>query len=98
MTDEGLTALYNEANGITGKRMPITTARIFTAIRAAIAAEREACAKVCEEESLRGLPDDPTHDGILQIVCGVAIASAIRERSNAELRGGPAASSPERPA
>lgn len=35
MTDDELTALYNEANGISGKRLPITTQRIFTAMRAA---------------------------------------------------------------
>lgn len=70
MTDEQLTAIYNEANGITGKRLPITTARIFTAMRAvhvaafrdgyekgvaafheAVAMEREACAKVCDQHA-----------------------------------------------
>ena len=41
MTNEDLTRLYNEANGITeGKAPPITTERIFTAMRAAYAAAR----------------------------------------------------------
>ena len=52
--------------------------------RKLMAAEREACAAVVEEESMRGLPDEPTPDGILQIVCGVVGAPAIRERSNAK--------------
>ncbi len=47
VTDEELTAIYNEANGITGKRLPITTARIFTAMRAAIEAERKAAQLRC---------------------------------------------------
>lgn len=35
LTDEELTAIYNEANGIPfGKTPPITTKRIFTAMRA----------------------------------------------------------------
>ncbi len=38
MTNEDLTRLYNEANGIPeGKAPPITTERIFTAMRAASA-------------------------------------------------------------
>ena len=39
MTNEDLTRLYNAANGIPeGKAPPITTERIFTAMRAAYAA------------------------------------------------------------
>lgn len=49
MTNDELTAIYNEANGLDPKRHnPITTERIFAAMREAILAEREACAKVCE--------------------------------------------------
>ena len=73
MTDEELTALYNEANGITGKRLPITTQRIFTAMRAAILAEREACAKVCDEQAYEW------RGANTQIV---ACAKSIRMRSN----------------
>ena len=37
MTNEDLTRLYNEANGIPeGKAPPITTERIFTAMRACL--------------------------------------------------------------
>lgn len=45
MTNEDLTRLYNEANGIPeGKAPPITTERIFTAMRAV----QERCAGVCD--------------------------------------------------
>ncbi len=47
MTDEELTLLYNEANGITGKRLPITTQRIFVAMRAAIEEECKAAQLRC---------------------------------------------------
>lgn len=41
MTNEDLTRLYNEANGIPeGKAPPITTERIFTAMRAAAQLDR----------------------------------------------------------
>ena len=43
ITDAELTAIYNEANGITGKRTPITTDRIFAAMRLAMRKERERC-------------------------------------------------------
>jgi hypothetical protein len=35
LTDEECTRIYNEANGITTKNPPITTQRIFAAMRAA---------------------------------------------------------------
>jgi hypothetical protein len=35
LTDEDCTRIYNEANGITTKNPPITTQRIFAAMRAA---------------------------------------------------------------
>lgn len=35
LTDEDCTRIYNEANGITTKNPPITTERIFKAMRAA---------------------------------------------------------------
>lgn len=34
MTDADLTQIYNQANGIVVKRLPLTTNRIFTAMRA----------------------------------------------------------------
>jgi len=65
---------------------------------AATTAEREACAKVCEhlwqeeaEAAVNGTQEPKYHDAI-------ECAYAIRLRSNVELRGGPAVSSPERPA
>jgi hypothetical protein len=60
MTDEQLTAIYNEANDITGKRLPITTARIFAAMRAAILVERKAwMVAVTDEPELPGeMPDE----------------------------------------
>jgi hypothetical protein len=50
--------------------------------------EREACAKIAEEESMRGLPDEKpkgTHlkMAVTQITCGVFIADAIRARGQA---------------
>lgn len=54
MTSEELTAIYNEANGLDMKRHnPITTERIFTAMQAAMAVERQRCAKEIREESDR---------------------------------------------
>ncbi len=53
MTDEQLTTIYNQANGITGKRLPITTQRIFAAMRAAASEALERAAKVCEERGER---------------------------------------------
>ena len=55
-------------------------------IRKAVEAEREACAKIAEEESTRDLPDEMPKGkhlktAIAQIVCGVCIADAIRARS-----------------
>lgn len=44
MTNEDLTKLYNDANGIPpGKAPPITTERIFAAMRAAVALGRQQC-------------------------------------------------------
>lgn len=74
MTDEELTAIYNAANGITGKRLPITTERIFAAMRAAMEEEREECAAHVEQYGcIAGL----------QGACKV-MANGIRMRSNAE--------------
>ena len=69
MTDEELTALYNAANNITGgKNPPISTARIFAAMRRAAAIEREACAKLCLEKHANGNwkydTRDECHDAI----------------------------------
>jgi hypothetical protein len=54
VTDEELTRIYNEANKIppdrTG-RTPITTERIFTAMRAAMAEERKECARFAVTEA-----------------------------------------------
>jgi hypothetical protein len=42
VTDKELTRIYNDANGLNPKHHnPITTERIFTAMRGAMAAERE---------------------------------------------------------
>ncbi len=63
-----LTRIYNEANGLDPKQHnPITTERIFAAMRAAMATEREACAKICERLLTGGIE---------------AYAQAIRARSN----------------
>ena len=49
--------------------------------------EREACASIAEEESMRGLPDEQPKGehlkmAVAQIVCGTFIADAIRARGN----------------
>lgn len=51
-------------------------------------AEREECASIAEEESMRGLPDEKpkgTHlkMAVAQIVCGTVIADVIRRRGEA---------------
>ena len=51
-------------------------------------AEREACAQIAEEESMRGLPDEKPKGvylkmAVAQIACGTLIADAIRERGQA---------------
>jgi hypothetical protein len=51
-------------------------------------AEREACANIAEEESMRGLPDEKPKGvhlkmAVAQIVCGTFIADAIRARGQA---------------
>ena len=51
-------------------------------------AEREACADIAEEESMRGLPDEKPKGvhlkmAVAQIVCGTFIADAIRARGQA---------------
>lgn len=52
MTNEELTAIYNDANGLDPKRHnPITTERIFSAMRAAMAKQRMACADEIERLS-----------------------------------------------
>jgi hypothetical protein len=50
--------------------------------------EREACAKIAEEESMRGLPDEKPKGvhlkmAVAQIVCGTFIADTIRARGQA---------------
>jgi len=65
LTDEELTLIYNEANGIppgrTG-RTPITTERIFTAMRAAMLAEREAMQARIDELMLEYYPQEMTDE------------------------------------
>lgn len=96
MTDEELTAIYNGANGLDPKRHnPITTERIFAAMRAAILVEREACAKVCDvisDESWKLYRkkyhphDEGFSDG------AAACADDIRKRSKAKVSGAGTAS------
>ena len=59
MNDAQLTALYNEANGIQpGKSPPITTERIFTALRFARCQMREQCANLVDLAELTELTSD----------------------------------------
>lgn len=71
MTDAELTVIYNEANGIgAGKRPMITTQRIFAAMRAVAAKERERCAAICENQ--------PPNKGIIAIAEAERCAEKIR--------------------
>ena len=65
-TDAELTRIYNEANGIDGKNPPITTERIFRAMRAAYTLGLEEAARKCEEsdqeyEPYTGKPKSLNH-------------------------------------
>ena len=78
--------LYGRIDGVfePGAYTDSHTHVAWTAWQAAAAAERERCAKVCEDVSMEGLPEDPPPCGpeldghIRQIVCGVMCADAIR--------------------
>ena len=61
MTDEQLTAIYNKANSLDPKRHnPITTERIFVAMRAAMEHERKVwMAAITDEPELPGeMPEE----------------------------------------
>ena len=66
----------------------ISTPHLVALVREVIEQEREACAKIAEEESIRGLPEEEPKGkhlktSIAQIVCGTVIAEAIRNRGQA---------------
>lgn len=70
MNDEELIAIYNEANGIFGgKKPPISTQRIFAAMRLVAARQREKDAEICDSFA--------TIEGIAQ-----KCAAAIREQGD----------------
>ena len=59
--------------------------RIESFAELVVSAEREACALIAEEESMRGLPDEEPKGkhlktALTQIACGNLIAHAIRTR------------------
>jgi hypothetical protein len=70
MTNEQLTTIYNHANGIDKKNPPITTERIFTAMRHAMAIECQACAAIADKYHT------PMCDGVADL-----IAAEIRARN-----------------
>jgi hypothetical protein len=71
MTDAELTAIYNEANGVgEGKRPPLTTEKVFAAMRLVAAKERERCAQVCENQ--------PPNKGIIALAEAERCAEKIR--------------------
>lgn len=81
MTNEELTAIYNEANGLDPKRHnPITMERIFAAMREAVTREREECANECERMVMYpgGRQEAPAHNTVWDA------AGAIRMRSNSK--------------
>jgi hypothetical protein len=66
----------------------VSTPHLVALVNLAIEHEREACAKIAEEESTRGLPEEEPKGkhlktAIAQIVCGTVIAEAIRNRGQA---------------
>lgn len=80
LTDEDLTRIYNEANGIDGKNPPITTMRIFAAMRA-VAAQYEAklatareALEMCESafDECRDYPI--THDAVIEALTALGDA------------------------
>ena len=87
MTDEKLTALYNKANRLDPKRHnPITTERIFAAMREAILAERMEAELRCAKTQvlLNGL------HGYTALKVQSMMMKAVSMRSNAALTGGEA--------
>ena len=63
----------------------VSTPHIMQLVNNAIELEREACAKIAEEESKRGLPKEKPKGKRLetactQIACGTLIAHTIRAR------------------
>lgn len=78
MTNEELTQIYHEANGIVGKNPPITTERIFTAMRAAMSAERGRClaaiGAIIKEGELTGNGFDKTAERNGLVLAQIAVA------------------------
>ena len=93
MTNEQLTELYNAANGLDPKRHnPITTERIFVAMRGAIAVEREANAARLAVRATKIREANTRRGKVLNCAQWVSDvldeeADAIRERSNARTVG-----------
>ena len=70
------------------KSWHVSTQHLMTLVERVVAEEREACAKIAEEESMRGLPDEKPKGvhlkmAVAQIACGTLIADAIRARGQA---------------
>lgn len=75
MSNEQINMIMNEH--ITHATIVAAPDQIVTAIRAAIAVEREACAKVCEEKQRE---DDGSTDSYYRNTVGTDSAAAIRKR------------------
>lgn len=79
MTNKELTAIYNEANGLDPNRHnPITTERIFAAMRSVAEKERVACELRCAKTSV--LLDG--HHGYTALKVQQMMIDAISLRSN----------------
>lgn len=84
MLNDELERIYREANGFAeGKRALLTTEAVFAAMRAAVIAEREACAKVCDDywDAIPGLGEGDYANG--RGAAALDCAQAIRARANA---------------
>jgi hypothetical protein len=92
MTNEELTAIYNEANGLDPKRHnPINTERIFAAMRGAMAVEREAYSRKMFFDLWAALPaHEATGDTAASLRAMLMLSEVgdeIKARSNVDVTG-----------
>lgn len=83
MLNDELERIYREANGVEeGKRAPLTTEAVFAAMRAAVIAEREACAKLCERMKSKAWADEAVVRAHNTAASNCAAAIRVRPNSN----------------
>jgi hypothetical protein len=77
MTDEELTVIYKTANNEVGKGQPITTQRIFTAMRAVEKAAYERAERACL--AIRSDSSDGYYDAIADCVYEIRALKGKKE-------------------